>query len=160
MPVSDIYTFHGSATLAAASATALGSLVAGTTLRGWVTGVRVKVGVTAAAAGNDIAFTLARPANTPTGTTTATPAPHDFSAPASVVTAYSAWSTAPTLGAILAEWVIPQVTGQIWEEFPPFNYEWQIPAIANGAANNGVHLFATPTVATSTPVTFDLIYSE
>lgn len=160
MPKSDIYTFAGSATLAAAAATALGSLIAGTTIRGWVVGVRVEVGVTAAAAGNDIVFTLARPGNTPTGTGAASSDPHDFSAPASIVQQYTTWSTAPTIGTILARWTVPQVTGAMWSEFPPTDYEWQIPAIANAAANAGVHLFATPTVATSTPVTFDIIYSE
>ena len=159
MPVSEIYTFPGSATLSAASATALCSLVTGSTLRGWVVGVRVEIGNTAAAAPNDILFTLCRPGNTMTGTTTGTPNPHDFSAPASIATIYTAWSTAPTIGSILARWTLPQTTGSMWEEFPPTNYEWQCPAIANGAANAGVHLFATPTVATSTPITFDLIYS-
>lgn len=160
MAVSDIYTARVSATLAAASATALTSIVAGTTVRLWVVGVRVEVGVTAAAAGNDIVFTLARPGNTSNGSSTATPNPHDFSAPASIGTQYTAWTVAPTIGAILAEWTVPQTTGSMWEEFPPTNYEWQVPAIANNAANNGLHLFATPTVATSTPVVCDIVFSQ
>ena len=160
MAISDVYTFRVAPTLSATGDTALLSVIMGTTLRGWVVGVRVKVGVTAAAAGNDIAFALARPANTPTGTTTTAGTAHDFSAPASVATGYSAWSTAPTKGVILAEWIVPQTTGTMWEEFPPTGDEWGIPALANTVANTGVHLFANPSVATSSPVFVDLIMSE
>lgn len=157
---SDIYTVRFTPTLAATSATALGSLVAGTTVRLWVVGLRVEIGVTAAAAGNEILFQLVRPGNTMTGTTTVTPNPHDFSAPASIGTAYSAWSTAPTVGAVLADETLPQTTGSAWVEFPPTDYEWQVPAIANAAANAGLHLFATASVATSTPLVCDLIFSQ
>lgn len=160
MAVSDVYTFRVNPTLSATGDTAELSVVMGTTLRGWVVGVRFEVGVTLAAAGNEIIFTLARPGNTMTGTTTVTGNPHDFSAPASVATGYSAWSTAPTKGAILGEWTVPQTTGSMWEEFPPTGYEWQIPAIANAAANAGLHIFANPSVVTSTPVTIELIMSE
>jgi hypothetical protein len=158
---SDVYTFSSTVTLTAITATPLLSVVMGTTLRGWVVGVRFKIGTTAAAAGNQVNFQLCRPGNTMTGTTTAAGAPHDFSAPAAVATGYTAWSTAPTVGTLLGPgWMLPQTTGSDWEEFPPTNYEWGIPAIANGAANAGVHLFATASVATSTPVTVDLIMSE
>src|SRR6516162_4535472 len=160
MAISDIYTGTVSPTLAATTATACCSVVAGTTVRLWITGIRVEVGQTTAIAGNDLVFTLARPGNTMTGTTTATPAPHDFSAPASIGTQYTAWSTAPTVGVVLAEWTLPQTTGSMWEEFPPTGYEWQVPAIANAAANSGVHLFATASVATSTPLVCDLIFSQ
>ena len=91
---------------------------------------------------------------------TTTGQPHDFSAPAALLTGYTAWSTAPTVGAILAEWELPQTTGSMWEEFPPTNYEWQIPAIANAAANAGLHLFVTASVATSTPVFVNLVCSQ
>jgi hypothetical protein len=160
MAISDFYTFRAVVTNAVTTANPLLSVVMGTTLRGWATGCRVEVGVTAAAAGNDILFQLCRPGNTMTGTTTVTGNPHDFSAPASVATGYTAWSTAPTVGAILAEWTVPQTTGSMWEEFPPTLMEWGIPAIANGAANAGLHLFATATVNTSTPVTVNLVMSE
>lgn len=160
MAISDFYTAAYSQTLAATTATACASVVAGTTVRLWVVGVRVEVGATTAVAGNDLLFTLARPGNTMTGTTTVTPGPHDFSAPASIGTAYSAWSTAPTVGQILARWTVPQTTGSAWEEFPPTGVEWQVPAIANGAANAGLHVFCTPTVVTSTPVTIDVVWSQ
>ena len=160
MAISDIYTGTVSPTMAATTATACCSVVAGTTVRLWITGIRVEVGQTTAVAGNDLVFTLARPGNTMTGTTTATPSPHDFSAPASVGTFYTAWSTAPTVGAVLARWTVPQTTGSMWEEFPPTGYEWQVPAIANAAANSGLHVFCTPTVVTSTPVTIDVIWSQ
>jgi hypothetical protein len=158
--ISDIYTARVAPTLAATSATALTSIVAGTTVRLWVVGVRVEIGTTAAAAGNQILFQLARPGNTMTGTTTATPTPHDFSAPASIGTQYTAWSTAPTVGVVLAEWTLPQTTGSMWEEFPPTGYEWQIPAIANAAANAGLHLFCTATVGTSTPLVVQMVVSQ
>ena len=160
MAISDIYTYTASPTNAVTSANPLLSVVAGTTVRLWVVGVRVEVGQTSAVAGNDLVFQLCRPGNTMTGTTTATPTAHDFSAPASIGTQYTAWSTAPTVGVILAEWTLPQTTGSMWEEFPPTGYEWQVPAIANAAANSGVHLFATASVATSTPLVCDLIFSQ
>lgn len=157
----DIYTFRsGSVSNTVTTANPLLSVVAGTTIRGLVVGVRVEVGVTAAAAGNSLLFQLTRPGNTMTGTTTTTGQPHDFSAPAAICTGYTAWSTAPTVGAILAEWELPQTTGSMWEEFPPTNYEWQIPALANGAANAGLHLFVTASVATSTPVLVNLVVAE
>ena len=160
MAISDIYTARVSVTNAVTTANPLTSIVAGTTVRLWVVGVRVEIGVTSAVAGNDILFQLCRPGNTMTGTTTATPTPHDFNAPASIGTQYTAWSTAPTVGVILAEWTLPQTTGSMWEEFPPTGYEWQVPAIANAAANSGVHLFATASVNTSTPLVCDLIFSQ
>ena len=161
MAISDVYTFRsGSVALASTSATPLLSVVAGTTIRGWVVGVRVEVGTTLAAAGNDLHFTLCRPGNTMTGTTTTTGNPEDFSAPAAICTGYTAWSTAPTVGAILAEWEVPQTTGSMWPEYPPTGYEWGIPALANGAANAGLHVFVTASVATSTPVFVNMIVSE
>ena len=161
MASSDIYTFRsGSVALAATSATAVSSVFSTTAIRGWTVGVRVDIGVTAAAAGNSILFQLVRPGNTPAGTGLAGGNPHDYSAPASIVQGCTAWSTAPTVGTILWEQELPQTTGSSWEEFPPLGYEWGIPAIANGVANAGVHLLATPSVATSTPVYVDLIVSE
>jgi len=160
MAISDIYTARAAVTLAATSATALTSIVAGTTVRLWVVKVSVEVGNTLAAAGNNILFQLCRPGNTMTGTTTATPNPHDFSAPASIGTQYTAWSTAPTVGAILAEWELPQASGSEWTEYPAQGYEWQVPAIANAAANAGLHLFATASVATSTPVIVNITFSQ
>jgi len=160
MPNSDIYTGRVAPTSTVTTANPLCSVVAGTTVRLWVVGCRVEIGTTAAAAGNQILFQLCRPGNTMTGTTTATPNPHDFSAPAAIGPFYTAWSTARTVGAILAEWTIPMTTGSMWEEFPPTGYEWQVPAIANASANAGLHLFATASAATSTPLVCDLIWSQ
>jgi hypothetical protein len=161
MPVSDIYVARsGSVALAATSATAVMSLFGTAAKRAWCVGVRVNIGNTTAAAGNNILFQLARPANTPTATGLASANPHDFSAPASICQFALTWTTAPTLGTVLWEQELPQTTGSSWEEFPPSGDEWGIPAIANAAANGGIHLFATPTVVTSTPVFIDLVFSE
>lgn len=160
MPVSDIYTYRAPVTLATTSATPLLSVVAGTTIRLWGVAVRVMVDNTAAAAGNNLLFQLCRPGNTPTGTTTTTGQPHDFSAPAAIGTGYTAWSTAPTIGAILAEWDVPQASGSDVIEYPVPGYEWQIPAIANAAANGGLHIFCTPSIATSTPVRVNFVVSQ
>jgi hypothetical protein len=161
MAISDVFTFRsGSVAIAATSATAVSSVFGTAAKRGWVVGVRVDIGVTAAAAGNSLLFQLARPANTPTGTSLASGNPHYYSAPASICQGCTTWSTAPTLGTVLWEQELPQTTGSAWEEFPPLGYEWGIPAIANANANAGVHLFVTASVATSTPVYVDLIVSE
>jgi hypothetical protein len=161
MPVSDVYTARsGSVAVAAATATAVMSLNMTTVKRGWVVGVRVDVGVTAAAVGNSLLFQLCRPANTHTATGAASGIPHDFAAAASIGQVATAWSTAPTLGSVLWEQELPQTTGSSWEEFPPSGYEWQVPALATGSANAGLHMLVTPSVATSTPVFVDLIWSE
>lgn len=161
MATSDVYTFKsGSVAIAATSATPVMSVFGTAAKRLWAVGCRVKVGVTTAAAGNDMLFQLCRPANTPTATGLASGGAHDFSAPASLGQFATAWSTAPTVGVVLAEWVVPQTTGSMWEEFPPTGDEWGIPAIANTNANAGLHLFVTASVATSTPVFADLICSE
>jgi hypothetical protein len=161
MAISDVYTFRsGSVSVASTGGTAVSSVFSTSAIRGWVVGVRVDIGVTAAAAGNSILFQLARPGNTPLGSGLSGGAPHDYSAPASIAQGCTTWGTQPTVGTILWEQELPQTTGSAWEEFPPLGYEWQIPAIANGVANAGVHLFATASVATSTPVYVDLIVSE
>lgn len=161
MAYNDVYTaLSGSQAVAATTATPIISVYGTAAKRLWLVGVRVKVLVTAAIAGNDIRFQLARPAATNTGTGLASGGAHDFSSPASIGQSAVAWSTAPTVGTILAEWVVPQTTGSMWEEFPPTGNEWGIPAVANANANAGLHLFAIPTVNTSTPVSVDMIWGE
>ena len=160
MPTSDVYTGRATITLAGTSAVPVQSLYGTAAKRLWLTGVRVKVGVTGAVAGNDILFQLARCSGSSTGTGLASGSAHDYSAPASLGQACSTWSTPPTVTSILAEWALPQTTGSMWEEFPPTGDEWGVPAIANASANAGVHLFATASVATSTPVIADFIWSE
>lgn len=161
MAYNDVYTaLSGSQAVASTSATAILSVYGTAAKRLWVTGVRVKVLVTAAAPGNDVRFQLARPGNTVNGSSLASANPHDYSSPASIGQFSTTWTTAPTVGTILAEWVVPQTTGSMWEEFPPTGNEWGVPAIANDNANSGVHLFAICTVNTSTPVSVDIIWGE
>lgn len=163
MPISDIYTGRsGSFALAAATiAPVLTVGCAAANKRLFVVGIRVNVGVTAAAAGNSMLFQLARPAlTTATGTGGASGVPDDVLAPASIGQVYTTWSTAPTLGAVVWEQQLPQTTGSSWEEFPPLGYEIVVPATAITTANWGVHMFVTPSVATSTPVFVDVIWSE
>lgn len=160
MAISDVYTGRGTITLAATTSIAVGSVYGTAAKRLWLVGVRVKVLQTGAVAGNDVTFTLARPSATNTGTGLASGVAHDFSAAASIGQFATTWSTAPIVGTILAEWALPQTTGSMWEEFPPGGDEWGVPAVANANANAGIHLFAQATVATSTPVSYDLIWSE
>jgi hypothetical protein len=161
MAISDLYTFRsGSVSVSATTATALLSVVAGTTVRLWVVKCAVEVGNTAAVAGNNLLFQLARPGNTSNGSGTTAGAAHDFSAPAAIGTGYTSWTLAPTVGTILAEWELPQSSGSMWEEYPPTNFEWQIPAIANNSANNGLHVFVTPSVNTATPILVNLTVSQ
>lgn len=164
MAISDVYTYKsGSVAIASTSTTPVISVYGTAAKRLWIVGVRVEIGVTAAAAGNSILFQLARPAlTTVNGSSLASGNPHDFSSPASIGQSSTSWSVAPTLGTVLAEWELPQTTGSMWEEFPPLGYEWGVPAVANAssAAGIGVHLFVTASVSTSTPVFVDIIASE
>src|SRR6266568_7810080 len=116
MAISDFYSVRANITLAATSSTALLSLYGTAAKRLWLVGVRVKVLQTGAVAGNDIAFTLARPSATNTGTGLASGVAHDFSAPASIGQIAVAWLTAPIVGTVLGEWALPQTSGSMWEE--------------------------------------------
>jgi len=160
MALSDIYSQRGTITLSATGSTAVFSLYGTAAKRLWLVGVRVKILNTGAVAGNDVTFTLARPSATNTGTTLTSGVANDFSAPASVGQTCVTWSTPPIIGTTLAEWVLPQTSGSMWEEFPPGGDEWGVPAVANANANAGVHLFANPTIATSTPISYDFVWSE
>ena len=161
MAISDVYTFKsGSVALAATSATAVMSVIGATTIRGWLVGLEINVGVTLAAAGNTLLFQLCRPANTPNGSSPFNGNPEDFSAPNPILQGYTTWTTAPTVGAVLWEKELPQTSGSAWSYYPPTGYEFQIPAIANASANAGLHMIVTPSVVTSTPVFIDLICSE
>ena len=161
MAVSDIYNFRsGSVTVAQNTALALMSVIAPVTKRDWGIAVHFNVGNTLAAAGNEMLFQLCRPGNTPTGTSGASGNPNDFSAPASLAQVYTSWSTAPTIGTILYEKTLAMASGSAWDWAPLPDAEWQIPAIANGSANCGLHIFVTASVATSTPVFVSLDVSE
>jgi len=154
--ISDIYTVD-SAMVTQSSTTQTGILELRTaaTKRAFVTGVRMKIGVTAAAAGNDVVFTLARAANSPSGGTAANLRAHDAASAAAISSAFiGSWTIAPTLGNVLGEWVLPQTTGSMWEEFPPLGYEW-----VAGVSTSLVG-FVTTSVATATPVEFQFVVSE
>lgn len=163
MAISDIYTVSsGSVAVASTSQTPVLLIKGSTTSRLWVVGVRVDIGTTAAAAGNNVLFQLARTNNTPVGTTNANVNPNDAGAPSSsLFVAYTAWSTAPTVAAtpaLLWEQQLPQTTGSSWEEFPPLGYEYSVPV--NSGSTGWLVMMVTASVATSTPVFVDLIVSQ
>jgi|SRR5215472_4741866 len=161
MPVSDFYEGpSGLVTLSTTTETAICSLFGVTTKRGWAVAVRCKVGSTTAAAGNGVRFRLVRPANTPNASATASGSAQDFSAPASLLQFATAYTVAPTVGVVLADWEVPQVGGNPYTEYPIQGAEWGVPAIANNTVNAGIHVFATLGVATSTPVSADIVWSE
>lgn len=125
------------------------------TKRAFTVGIRVKVGVTAAAAGNNIVFTLARVTTAGTGGTSANVRAHDTASAAAFTTGFiPSFTIAPTQGNILAEWTLPQTTGSMWEEFPPLGYEWVAPV------SDQLCVFVTNSVATATPVEAQLVISE
>jgi hypothetical protein len=156
MAISDIFTVDsGMVSIASTSQSPILLLNTTSTKRAFCVGVRMKIGVTAAAAGNDCVFTLARAGNSPTGGTAANLRAHDAaSATAFSTGAIPAYTIAPTLGNILGEWVLPQTTGSMWEEFPPLGYEWVV-----GTSSYLVG-FVTLSVATSTPVEMQFVVSE
>lgn len=158
MAISDVYNFDsGLISVASTSQTPTLYIATTSTKRCWVVGVRVSIGVTAAAAGNSVLFTVARAGNSPSGGTAVTGRALDSSAPAAFTTsnsAASAFTIAPTLGNVLWEMELPQTTGSSWEEFPPLGYEWGVPISAYLAC------FVTNSVSTSTPVQFQLVVSE
>lgn len=156
MAISDIYTADsGLVTIATTAQSPILLATTTATKRAFVVGVRMKIGVTAAAAGNDIIFTLARAGNSPTGGTPANLRPHDASsATAFTSAAIPSYTIAPTLGNILAEWALPQTTGSMWEEFPPLGYEWV------AGVSTYLVMFVTNSVGTSTPVEAQFVISE
>lgn len=156
MAISDIYTVDsGLVTISSTSQSPILLLNVQSTKRAFVVGVRMKIGVTAAAAGNDVVFTLARAANSPTGGTTANLRAHDAASATAISTAaIPSYTIAPTLGNILGEWILPQTTGSMWEEFPPLGYEWV------GGVSTYLVGFVTTSVATSTPLEMQMVISE
>jgi hypothetical protein len=156
MAISDIFTVDsGLQTIATTSQSPILEARVQSTKRAFVVGVRMKIGVTAAAAGNDVVFTLARANAQGTGGTTANLRAHDAASAAAITTAFTpSYTIAPTLGNILAEWILPQTTGSMWEEFPPLGYEWV------GGVSTSLVMFVTNSVATSTPVETQFVISE
>src|SRR5258708_13298032 len=119
MALSDVYSQRGTITLAATAAIPVFSMHGTAAKRMWLVGVRVKVLVTGAVAGNDVTFTLARPSATNTGTTLTSGVANDFSAPASLGQTCVTWSTAPIVGPIPGEWALPPTTATIEAHLPP-----------------------------------------
>jgi hypothetical protein len=165
MPISEIYTGTSSASLATTSITALCALTAPTTKRGWLVGVRVSLGVSAAAAGYSCLFQLYRLTNASSvsGTTSNVTYPNDPAGPTTSLCTFSTigagWSTPPT-GNVNCLWQqeIPQTTGSSWEEFPPLGYEY---GLNTTGAVGGLALWVTCSVATaSTAVYSELVWSE
>lgn len=156
MAISDIYTVDsGLIAQASTSQSPILELRTAATKRAFIVGVRMSIGVTAAAAGNSVLFTLARAGNSPSGGTAANLRPNDAASAAAISSAFiGAWTIAPTLGNILGEWELPQTTGSMWEEFPPLGYE-----LVAGVSTSIVG-FVTTSVATSTPVQFQFVVSE
>jgi len=156
MAISDIFTVDsGLITIGTTTQSPILLLNVQSTKRAFITGVRMSIGVTAAAAGNSVIFTLARAANSPTGGTAANLRPHDAASAAAISTAaIPSYTIAPTLGNILGEWELPQTTGSAWEEFPPLGYEWV------GGVSTYLVGFVTTSVATGTPLGFQFVVSE
>src|SRR5258707_13221079 len=101
MALSDVYSQRGTITLAATTSTAVFSLYGTAAKRLWLAGVPVKIGVTLAAAGKDITFTLAPPSAAHPGTTLTSGGAPDFSAPAFLGQTCVTWATAPIVGTTL-----------------------------------------------------------
>jgi hypothetical protein len=162
MPISEIYTGTGTASLATTTITPLCSLIAPTTKRGWLVGVRVSLGVSAAAAGNSCLFQLFKITNASSVSgTTGGQYPNDPAGPATALCIFStsSWTTAPT-GNTNCVWQqeLPQTTGSSWEEFPPLGYEY---SLTTSGAQGGLALWVTCSVATaSTAVYYELVWSE
>lgn len=161
MAYNDVYNNRsGSIAVAQNTLLPLMSVFGTAAKRGWLVGVRCMIGNTLAAAGNNMLFQLARPGNAVNASAQSSGNAHDFSSPAPICQLATAYTLAPTLGAILAEWELPMSSGAMWTEFPPTGDEWGIPAIANNNANAGLHLFVTASVATSCPVLINMVHGE
>jgi hypothetical protein len=161
MAISDVYVASSTLqSVAATSQTPILLIKGSTVARLWVVGIRVDIGVTAAAAGNSCLFQLYRTSNTPAGTATVTVNAHDPAAPTFLGTAYTTYATNPsvTAGSQIWEQELPQTTGSSWEEFPPLGYEWNIPV--NTGSTGWLVMMVTNSVGTSTPVSCDLIMSQ
>jgi hypothetical protein len=156
MAISDVYTIDsGLVTISSTSQSPILEARVQSTKRAFVVGVRMKIGVTAAAAGNDVLFTLARANAQGTGGSAVNPRAHDAASATAITLPFTpAFTIAPTIGNILAEWILPQTTGSMWEEFPPLGYEWV------GGVSTSLVMFVTNSVATSTPVETQFVISE
>lgn len=162
MPISEIYTGTATASLATSSITPLCALVAPSTKRGWIVGVRVSLGVSAAAAGQSVLFQLYKLSNASSlTTTTGGQVPNDPAGPATALCVFitPTFGVTPT-GTTSCVWQqeLPQTTGSSWEEFPPLGYEY---VLNTAGAAGGYALWATCSSATaSTAIYTELVWSE
>lgn len=161
MPISDIYTGTGTATVNSASATPIASLVTGSAVRAFVVGIRIGIGATSYSSGN-VLFQLCRATNATSiaGGTTGGTAPNDAAAPSSTETFLYAggtpYSTAPTgTTTVLWQQELPQTTGSSWEEFPPLGYEY----VVNVSAGLALWVTAAGTASSQT-YNVELIWSH
>lgn len=160
MAASDIYTVtSGSVAVATASLTPLLELRSNgsTAKRAWIVGGRIRVvAATSVPAGNTVLFQIARAANTPSGGTSAALSPKDTGSGAAISAGFiGSWATAPTQGAILGSWILPQAPGSMWEIYPPLGYEWCLPVATASLVG-----FVTATSSTSSTFTFEWDVSE
>jgi hypothetical protein len=161
MPISDIFTGTGTATVSSASATPIASLVTGASIRAFVIGVRVSIGATSYSSGA-VLFQLNRVSNASSiaGATSGGGVPNDAAYTPSLTETFlyagSAYGTAPTSsGAVLWQQQLPQTTGSSWEEFPPLGYEYVIGFTA------GVALFVTAAgTAASQTYNVEIVWSH
>lgn len=158
MAICDVYTASTNLSVNSTAQTPVIQLQPAATKRCWVVGLEINIGVTAAAAGNDILFVLAGNTTTTASETVgnAVIKPNDTAAAAALAAAFSAWGTAPTANSILWQKTLPMTTGSAWEFYPPLGYEWSVPV----TAHNGIAMFVTCSVASSTPVYVDLVFGE
>jgi hypothetical protein len=159
MPISDIFTGSGTATVSSVAATPIASITTAATKRAFFVGIRVGIGATSYAAGNCL-FQLWRSMNTPTVGTTGGGSPNDSASAASLSTFLYAGGTAYTVSPsgtnnLLWQQELPQTTGSSWEEFPPLGYEYVIPV------SSGVFLSVTAAgTAASQTYVVEFVWSE
>lgn len=162
MPISDIYTGSGTATVNSASSTAVASLITAATKRAFIVGIRIGIGATSYASGNTL-FTLAQLNNSGSVTNgTAGTQSNDMTNSAAAISSFkyaggTAYGVAPTTSgtAVLWQQELPSSTGSSWEEFPPLGYEYVIPI----SAGVGLFVLASGTAASQT-YTVEIVWSE
>lgn len=161
MPISDIYTGSGTATVSSASVVPIASLITAATKRAFIVGLRIGIGATAYVAGN-VLFQLVQISNAGSVTNgTAGTANNDLTTAVAPLSSFkyaggTAYGVAPVAGtAVLWQQELPQTTGSSWEEFPPLGYEYVLPVSA------GVALFVTAAgSAASQTYNVEIVWSE
>ena len=106
---------------------------------------------------NAMTWTVARNGNSPTSTTNLTPALVDIADAATVATVGKAWSTAPTVGAVLSTFALPVTSGGgfIWVASGDRD-RIVVPATAGA----GINFSATATGATVGAISWYCVWEE